>query len=173
MSLPWFTEAYLNFSLIRIMKNERVFCTVRTCSTTTTTPSAAFSDVAVVPLPAARSAPQVCNFAVIVLYSVLPGQFRTYRTGVSCKGGHPRPGALFCFHDPHIEKRPGFSPCPHLLDDGNHAVNGLLRCNRCSPYWRPHPRPPRLQYCRDHVIFYLARSVSDVPRGVSRKGGHP
>ncbi len=84
--------------------------------------------------------------------------------------GTEAPGT-FHLLDPHIEKAQCAFRGARLLADEDHAVNGLLRCNRCS-HSGGAVRAASLQIYRDRVIFFLARSVSDVRRGDIRKDGH-
>ncbi len=46
--------------------------------------------------------------------------------GTPARVGIMLPGTLFCFLNPHIEKRQRFLLRPHLLNDVDHTIDGLL-----------------------------------------------
>ncbi len=74
------------------------------------------------------------------------------------------PGTLFCFLNLHIEKAQCAFRGARLLADEDHAVNGLLRCNRCSPSGGE-VRAASLQFYRDRVIFFLPGRFGRMLRG--------
>ncbi len=81
--------------------------------------------------------------------------------------GTEAPGT-FHLLDPHIEKAQCAFRGARLLADEDHAVNGLLRCNRCSPSGGE-VRAASLQFYRDRVIFFLARAFRTYASGTSER----
>ena len=103
-------------------------------------------------------------FVRVAEFRTLDGKGSSFRKA-STPAAHP----LILPSDPHTEVRERFFFRSPRLDDEDHTINGFLRCNRCSPYWRPHPRPPALQFYRDRAIFCLARSFRTYNTGGIRR----